>query len=141
MKSLGFEEYAGLDLAELKRHGRLVAAQHHAIQQVVHTVECGAPAEDLQFLDGFPAQERAEQTAQAQDVVEVPVRQQHARQVPEAHAGLQDLPLGALAAIDQKAIFVVLDDQRGKPRLAEGAEAEVPRKRISNNAVSLYGPK
>ncbi len=93
------------------RHGRLVAAQHNAVQQVVDAVERGASAEDLKFVNRFPTQECAQQSAQTQDMVEMPVRQQHPRQVFEACAGLQDLALRAFAAIDKKTIFAVFDDQ------------------------------
>ena len=55
-------------------HRRLVAAQHNAVQQVVDAVERGAPAEDLEFVDGLPAQKGAEQTAETQDMIEMPVR-------------------------------------------------------------------
>ena len=81
------------------------------IQQVVDTVERGAPAEDLELVDRLPAQECAEQTAEAQDMIEMPVCQQDPRQVLEACAGLQDLTLRAFAAIDQKTILAMFDDQ------------------------------
>ena len=50
--------------------------------------------------------------AQAEDVVEVAVRQQDARQVAETDARLQDLALRAFAAVDEKTILIVLDDLR-----------------------------
>ena len=38
-----------------------------------------APAIDLEFLDRLPAQERAEQSTQAQDVIQVSVGKKHPR--------------------------------------------------------------
>ncbi len=43
-------------------------------------------AVDLQFLDRLPAQEGAEQTAQPEDMVKMPVREQNARQPFKANA-------------------------------------------------------
>ncbi|MCX6036350.1 MAG: hypothetical protein NTW99_00340 [Chloroflexi bacterium] len=80
-------------------------------------VERPLPAVDVQFFDGFPAHERGEQTGQAEDVVQVAMRDENVVQVPEADAGLQDLTLGALAAVNEEAEFVVLDDLRRKPAL------------------------
>ena len=112
---LGLEEHARLDLAELQRHGGLIPAQHDPVKQVMHAVESRAAAEDLKLLDCLPAQERAQQPAQAQNMVKVAMGQKHSRQVPKTDTRLQDLPLGALAAVDQEAVLVVLDDLRRKP--------------------------
>ena len=43
-------------------------------EQVVDAVESAAPAEDLEFVDGLPAHKSAEQTAETQDMIEMPVR-------------------------------------------------------------------
>jgi hypothetical protein len=106
----------------LQRHRGLIAPKHHAVQQVVDTIQRPAAAEDLQGLDRLPAQKGAQQAAQAQYVVQVPVGQQDARQVPETHARLQDLPLGSLSAVHQKAVFIVLDNLGGEaaPRRRRG---------------------
>ena len=94
-------------------------------EQVMHSVQRGAASEDLKLLDRLPAKKRAEQAAQAEDVVEVTVRQQHARQVAETDARLQDLALRAFAAVDQKTILVVLHDLRRKaaPRGGRGCRS------------------
>ena len=91
----------------------------------MHAIQCRPAAEDLQFLDRLPPQECAQEPAEAQDVVEVAVGQQYPRQVPETDPGLQDLPLGTLAAVDEKAEFVVLHDLRGKsaPRRRRGCRS------------------
>jgi len=65
----------------------------------------------------------------------MPVSDENVAQVLKADAGLQDLALCTFAAVDQEAESVMLDDLRRKPRLAEGAEADVPRKMISNMLV------
>ena len=46
-------------------HGRLLSAQHHAVEQVVDAFECPRAAVDLQVVDGFPAHEGGEQPGQA----------------------------------------------------------------------------
>ena len=120
MKSSGLEENARLDLVQVEGHRRLPAAQHHAVEQVMDAVERPLAAVNVQFLDGFPAHERGEQPGQAEDVVQVAVGDENVAQVPEADAGLQDLALGAFAAVDQEAEFVVLDDLRGKAALGGG---------------------
>ena len=58
---LGLKEHPGLDLTEVQRHGRLISAQDHAVQQIVDAVEGGAPTVDLQGFDRLPAQESAQQ--------------------------------------------------------------------------------
>jgi hypothetical protein len=45
-------------------------------------------------------------------MIEMSVGKQDAREVLETRTRLQDLPLRALAAIDQKTIFIVFDDLR-----------------------------
>ena len=47
----------------------------------------------------------------------MPVREQDAVEVLEAGARLQDLALRPLAAVDQEAVFVVLDDLGGESAL------------------------
>jgi hypothetical protein len=62
-------------------------------------------------------------------MIQVTVREQDARQMPEADPCLQDLALCPFAAIDQKTIFVVRYDLSRKPALrgrsgGGGAEKE-----------------
>ena len=47
------------------------------------TIQCGTTPEDLKLLDGLPSQKGGEQAAEAEDVIEVPVRDQHARETLE----------------------------------------------------------
>ena len=77
-------------------------------------VERGASAENFQFVDRLPAQEGAEQPAQPEDMIEVSVRKQDARQAFESDPRLQDLALRPLAAVHEETIFVVADDLRRK---------------------------
>ena len=92
-------------------------------------------AVDLHLLDRLPAHERGKQPGQPQDMIQVAVGDQDVVQALETDPGLQDLALGAFAAVDQEAVFIMLDDLRERPRFAEGADAEVPRKMISNKPV------
>jgi hypothetical protein len=117
---IGLEKSTGFDLIQPQGHGRLVTAQHNAKYQSLDTFERGASAKDIQFLDRFPAQERAEQTSQPEDVIKMPMRDQYAREVLESRAGLKDLSLRAFAAINQKTIFIVFDDLCRKPASCGG---------------------
>ncbi len=83
----------------------------------MHAIQRGTPAENLEFVNRLPAQERAEQTAQPENVIEMTMREQNAIQVFESQTRLQDLPLRAFAAIHQKAILVVLHHLRRKSAL------------------------
>src|SRR5512135_505356 len=80
-------------------------------------IQRGAPPKDLQLLDGLPTQKGAKQAAKAENMVQMPMRQQHAGEVPETRARLKDLALRALTTIDQEAVFIVLDDQRREAAL------------------------
>jgi hypothetical protein len=111
------KESAGFDLAEMERHRRLVAAQNNTIEQGMHTVKGIPPAENFELINRFPTQKCAEQAAQAEDMIEVPMCQQYARQMPEACARLQNLALGTLTTINQKTIFIMCDDLGGKSAL------------------------
>ena len=115
-----FEKDSRLDLMQVKGDRRLTAAQHHAIEQVMDAVERPLAAVNIKFLDRFPAHERGEQSCQAEDVVQVPVGDENIVQVPESDPGLQNLALGALAAVDQEAEFVMLYDLSGQPPLCGG---------------------
>ena len=94
------------------------------------SIQRGAPAEDIQFIDGFPAQECAEQAAQPQDVIEMPVCEENAVEVLEACARLQDLTLRPFATIDQKTVLIMFDNLCGKPALC--------RRRGSRRAKKKY---
>jgi hypothetical protein len=48
------------------------------------------------------------------------VCEQDSREVFESQPRLQDLPLCALTAIDQEAIFIMLDHLRRKPAVSRG---------------------
>jgi len=104
------KECAGLDLVHVQWHGRLVATQHHIVNQRVDTIERGAPAKDIELIDRFPSKKGTEQTAQSEDVIEVSVCEQNVVDILKPRARLQNLSLCAFAAIHQKAIFIVFDD-------------------------------
>jgi hypothetical protein len=73
----------------------------------VDAIKCGAPAEDFEFINRLPTQESAEQPAQPEDMIEMSVREQDARQAFESDPRLQNLALGSFAAIDEETVFVV----------------------------------
>ena len=50
------------------------------------SVERATTGEDIQLLNSFPSQERAEQTTETEDVIEMPVREQDAGEILEATA-------------------------------------------------------
>ena len=93
------------------------------------TVKGGTPGEDIQLINRLPAQEGAEQSAQAQDVIEVSMREKDAREILEARTGLQDLALGPLAAVDQKTIFIMLDNLCREPALCRGRRGGSAKKK------------
>src|SRR5512135_561660 len=65
---------------------------------------------DVHFLNRLPTHEGGEQPCQPEDVVKMSMGDQDMAEILKAQAGLQDLALGALTAIDQEAVFIVLDD-------------------------------
>jgi hypothetical protein len=70
------------------------------------------PAEDIQFINRFPSQERAKQSPQPQDVIKMSMRKQDFCDVLKARARLQYLSLRAFAAINKKTIFIMFYDLR-----------------------------
>ncbi|OQC22633.1 MAG: hypothetical protein BWX68_03063 [Verrucomicrobia bacterium ADurb.Bin063] len=70
------------------------------MHQVADAFERVSAAVDFQAVNGFPTHEGGEQSAKPEDVVEVTVGDEDAVETLEADARLQDLPLGALSAID-----------------------------------------
>src|SRR5688572_6994105 len=114
------------------------------------TVERGAAAEDIQLLNRFPAQECTEQAAQPQDVVEMPMREEDAREILKARARLQDLTLCPFTTIDEKTVFIMFDDQsreaafggrRGggsaKKKYFEQSESFSDRKSVTRHSCRL----
>jgi hypothetical protein len=73
------------------------------------------PGVDLEPVDRFPAHEGRKQACQAQDVVEVTVRDQNPIQSSKTDSGLQDLALRALTAVNQESLLTVADDLRREP--------------------------
>ncbi|MCK7516299.1 MAG: hypothetical protein MZV64_00490 [Ignavibacteriales bacterium] len=125
-----FEERAGLDLIHAQRHGRLVAAQDNVVDQCVHAVERGAPAEDIELVDRLPAQEGGLISPPSPRIwSRCPCVSRMRGQVLEPDPRLQDLALGALAAVHQEAVFVVLDDLRRKSALCRGRRSGCAEKR------------
>ncbi|MEZ4555836.1 MAG: hypothetical protein R2854_05180 [Caldilineaceae bacterium] len=91
-------------------------AEDH-IHQRGHAGQRGGAGEDVQFLQRFPAPQSRGQPAQAEDVVQMAVGEQDFVQAAEAEAAAQQLPLGAFAAVDHEAVFVVHDNGRRQPAL------------------------
>ena len=103
----------------MQGHGRISTAQHHPKDELADAFQRPTAAEDLQLFDRLPAREGRDQPCQAQDVVEVTVGDQDAVEALEAQARLEDLALGALAAVDQEAVLVV-DDHLGGEAAPDG---------------------
>ena len=87
----------------------------------MNALKRGASAENFQLVDRLPAQEGAEQPAQPEDMIEMSVCEQDARQAFESDPRLQNLALRALAAIHEEAIFIVTDDLRRQPAFRRGS--------------------
>ena len=93
---------------------------HHAVQQVADTLQRVRAAVNLEAVNGFPAHEGGEQPAKPENVVEVSVGDEDAVEALKADAGLQDLALGTLAAVDQEAVLILLDEVGGQVALGGG---------------------
>ena len=71
----------------------------------------GALYKVLQRPESFDnAQKRAQQSAQPQDMIEVSMCEKNAGKVLKARTRLQNLALSPFPAVDQKTIFIMLDD-------------------------------
>ena len=66
---------------------------------------------DRQPVGAAPQVERPRQTAQPQQVIQVPMGQQNLVQPPEAQSAGHQLALGSLAAIDQETVASMLHQQ------------------------------
>ncbi len=112
-----FEHHAGADVDQVNRHRRARAAQHHTEDQVFDAIQRPAPTVDFQPVHGFPPRKGGDQPAQAQNVIEMAVGEQHALQTPEADPAAQNLPLRPFAAIDEKPLVAPQHDLRGQSPL------------------------
>jgi hypothetical protein len=70
-------------------------------------------------------------------MVEMPVREQYARQILKARARLQDLPLRAFAAVDQETIFIMFDDLSGKPAFRGWRRCRCAKKKYFEQRIIL----
>jgi hypothetical protein len=84
-------------------------------QQIADAAQCGPAAVDVDVVEVLPAGQRTDQPAQAEDVVEVAVGQQHRVEPLEAQAAAQNLALRALAAVEQEAVVAVQNEVAGQP--------------------------
>src|SRR5581483_1476621 len=77
-------------------------AAHDDFHQIAHAVERPTPAVDFEFRNALhiPLPERRGESADAENVVEMPVRQKDAAQVFEADAAAKNLALGAFRTIE-----------------------------------------
>src|SRR6266542_361816 len=105
-----FKKCARFDLIQSKWHGRLVTTQNNSVKQIMHTVECRTPTENIKLIHCFPTQESGHQPTQSKDMIEMPMREQNAREISKTHTRLQNLTLCALTTIDQKTIFIMFDN-------------------------------
>jgi len=106
---------ARLQVHQVNGHRRALAAQHDAVDQILHPVKGVTAAPDFQRVDALPAHEGGEQPGQAKDVIQVAVREQDTVQALEADAALEQLALRAFAAVYQKAILPGQDDLGRQP--------------------------
>ena len=83
----------------------------------MNAIERRTTTEDIKLINGFPAQECGHKPAKPKDMVKVAMRKKDAREVLETAARLQNLALRALTTIDQKPIFIMLDNLGRKAAL------------------------
>ena len=109
-KIIDLEEFTRLQLMQLDWDGWFGAPQHDIEKQVMNAIQCRTTAVNIQRIDRFPAHIGREQAGQAQDVIQVAVRDQDLVQALETDAGLKDLALCTLPAVNQKAVLIMLDN-------------------------------
>ena len=80
---------------------------------------------------------RLHEARQAQDVVAVQVREEDHVDVDEPETRAQELPLGALAAVDEPTIAAARDEGRGRPARPRGDG----RRRAEEGDVKIHGPR
>ena len=78
LETLSRSSWPGLTSLNLQFHHGLGVTQHDLVDQILHPIQGGASAVNLNSSSDFPAHQRAEQPGQPQDVIEVPVGQQDA---------------------------------------------------------------
>ncbi len=120
-KIVRFEEDSWLELVQIKGHRRLCSAQDYLIKQIMDAVEGPLATIYVNLINCLPAHECGEQPCQPENMVKVSMGDEDMLQVLEANAGLQDLALCALAAIDQEAKLVVLDHLGREPAFGGGS--------------------
>jgi len=65
-----------LNLQQIYGHRRFCTAQHHPIDQVIHSVERMPAAIDIDFIDSFPAHKGGHQPGQTKDMIQVAMREE-----------------------------------------------------------------
>ena len=119
----------------------MLAAQHHAVQQIVDAVERRAPAKNFQLIDRFPAQKSGQQSTQSQNMIQMPVREQNARQAFETSARLQDLALCALPTVHEETVFIVADDGSRKSTLGRRRGSGSSKEKNFEHELSFVSAK
>ena len=77
--------------------------------------------------------ERLQHPGQAEEVVGVEVRQEHLVELDQADVRAQELPLRALAAVEEQLLAAAPDERGGRSAAAVGIEPAVPRKTTSRS--------
>ncbi len=116
---------AGLQLDELERVGQLAEDPPQRAEELLQA----GRAIDRQRQLAPPQGEGLQHPRQAEVVVGVVVRDEHFAQLDQADGRAQQLPLRALAAVEQQALAAAPEQQRGRRPLgrrhrARGAEED-----------------
>ena len=85
---------------ECQIKGSVVAAQDNSINQIVHAAQGSFAPIYFQGIDRFPAQQGGEQSCQAQNMIEMTMRDQNTIEAFKSNPRLQNLSLGAFPTID-----------------------------------------
>ena len=126
------EQQAGLQFVQADVDGQALVVQHDAKEEGLNAAQGVAPGPDFNPVDVFPTRQGGHQTAEAEDVIKVAVREKNVPEIAKADAAAQDLTLGAFAAIDQEALVACQQhlcrqapvERRGRCRTAKNDQFE-----------------
>ena len=92
----------------------------HLAQEAAHRAQSGRAAIDREAAARLEQRQGGDQASEAEQVVDMGVGEKHAIEAAQPEPALQQLALGALAAVHQEPPPPVQDDERGQPALDGG---------------------
>jgi len=127
LEKVVLQDEARGQVGQCQADGRAMAAKDDSHQRL-DPVEGPLAAIDLHLLDRLPAGKSRGQPRQPQDMVQVAVGEEDCIQAAKAQAAAQQLTLGALAAVDEKAILAVHHHRRRQAAPQRGCRGRRTKK-------------